>query len=281
MIVKRPVEIEIPNLEQEVTIWGLGDVHIGVIGCQEDYFQRTVDAIAADPYSFWVGVGDYLEGMWHRHKNFNARTLAKWIGTEDIHRILQFERDRFCEIVKPITGKCLGLVSGNHDAWSEASGVDLTLDICEKLHIPYLEVTGGVYVNIRATVGRQTRIFPSAISVYHGCGGAATPGGKINKIKKMTDVLEADVHFTGHNHFKTRCDTGKVVFTQSGKIKTKVPVGIAVGSFVNDYTAFATQYGEKMQFPPTALGASCAVLSVETKPSTQLLRRYVDPRIVA
>ena len=58
------------------TLVPIGDVHIGNAACDEARLRRVVDRIAADEWSYWVGLGDYCDFINMQDKRFSPDSLA-------------------------------------------------------------------------------------------------------------------------------------------------------------------------------------------------------------
>lgn len=50
-----------PSRSDEITIWNMGDFHWMNSACAENRLKKDIKKIRDDPYSFFVGTGDYLE----------------------------------------------------------------------------------------------------------------------------------------------------------------------------------------------------------------------------
>ena len=96
----------------------IGDVHIGPQSCDEKRLAAAVKAIADDPDTFWVGLGDYCDFINKSDKRFDSSILAPWLFTPEAFRDLaKAQIDKALDYLRPIAPKCLGLVCGNHESF--------------------------------------------------------------------------------------------------------------------------------------------------------------------
>ena len=56
--------------------WQLADLHLGNRACAVNRLQRDVDEIKNDPFSFWIGGGDYAEYISPADKRFDASAVS-------------------------------------------------------------------------------------------------------------------------------------------------------------------------------------------------------------
>ena len=193
-----------------ITLYTIGDLHMGALNCAEKAFIRLVDMINADPNAIWIGGGDVTDAViLNDAKRFDVNTLPNWMLTGNpktikgrIGDILAAQRSRFLEITKPIHGKCLGMIEGNHEyAIFKHHNRDHLQTMCEAMNVPNLTDCAFIRVNI----ARVTNNVPHArtslmIFICHGHGGGRTAGSEPNKLRRLSDDKDADIILTGHSH---------------------------------------------------------------------------------
>jgi len=99
-------------------LYYLTDMHVGARACDEALLQAYIQRIAADEHALWIGGGDYLDAITRRgDKRYVEDVLAPWLwGRPDV---MGAQRDYWIEMMRPIAGKCIGLVRGNHERAAE------------------------------------------------------------------------------------------------------------------------------------------------------------------
>lgn len=256
----------------EFTIYNLSDVHIGSRACALESFEADVKRIAADPFAFWVGGGDYCDHISVTdRKRFDPEAMAENITVKDLAQLGRVLVRQFAEIVQPIKHKCLGLLLGNHETryQREQEQADLHGWLCTELDAPNLQYSALFDVVFVKTAKRaQPKLLsgdPGAVGskaeyrvfVHHGAGFATTPGGKLNKLIQFMEAFDADVYMVGHVH-----DQKGQRLVQVGadatcrKLIAKDRLGIISGSYLKTYAEGVTSYGEQRAYRPTPLGAA-------------------------
>ena len=270
----------------EFRVWNLSDLHLGARGCSEKLLNKDVKAIAEDPYSFWIGGGDYAEFIGYSDKRFDPDAVADWISVKDLGDLGKRTMQKVRDVLYPIRSKCLGLLIGNHERKFELHTQHESLHywLCEELGVPYLGycclfdlhfclLSGSVAKprlmkklpprrgNIRHQDSNVFRVF-----AHHGAGYAVTPGGKLNKLISAMNAFEADLYFLSHVHDQMArrepvlsADAACTTLTQ------KVRLGMISGSYLKTYNQGSISYGEQKMYRPTSLGAAVAKIRPATR----------------
>ena len=119
------IKINIPK-RKNITVYPLGDVHLGSFCCQEEKFRKLVEKIAGEEDSYVFIIGDMLD---------NATKSAK-VGVPWDNRLRPIEAKKLmASYLDPIKDKVLGCVSGNHEGRNKDVDNDPLYDICCKLDI--------------------------------------------------------------------------------------------------------------------------------------------------
>lgn len=105
------------------------------------------------------------------------------------------------KIFEPYRDQIIGATDGNHEArMMDMFGASPMAFFCERLKIPYCKWSAVV----RLKVGKRddSRYFQNYfLYFHHTTGGGSTLGSKINRVKKLDDLVEGcDVYFGSHNH---------------------------------------------------------------------------------
>jgi len=188
----------------------IGDVHEGAAGCDESRLVEAVKRVAADDRAYWVGLGDYAEFINVQDRRFDPRTLAPWIEVDDLADLAQAQRDRFLDITKPIAGKCLGLVEGNHERWiyhkfeRDIYGeiVNGTKQAAGKPADSHLGLGYYGWLQLAFYFGSDKKGGSAIINVniHHGFVGGRLEGAKALNMERWLWNHDADLVLFGHSH---------------------------------------------------------------------------------
>ncbi len=264
-------------------IWNLADLHLLNKACAESEIDEDVEEIKNDPFSFWIGGGDYAEYIGPRdRKRWDPDAVSEKITVADLGRLgkrtAEIVRDKF----KPIAHKCIGLVYGNHEdnymieksqqelhSWlCQELGV-LNLGYCAlfdiafvrsgKVKIPYLS-------RAAPTKSDSTTQYIRRCFIHHGTGFATTPAGKLNKLLQFMDAFEADIYFCGHVHDQIGKRQNRITANEDcTKILAQDKIGVISGSYLKTYQQGVTTYGEKKGYRPTVLRSAYVRIDPEQK----------------
>lgn len=241
--------------------WGVGDVHLGNIGCAEDLFDSTITRIRDDPNARFVGTGDYIDCISTKDKRYDPACVA------EKHRKAYFEhygpsmRDYLIEKFRPIKDKCVGLLHGNHEFSFETEfDQAIVQDVCSALEIPFLGYCA-MFDLVFDGAGGSKKI---RVIAHHGASWAATIGGKINALARFMETFVGDLYMMGHVHdqltYKAIQIAGNEECTGPGQVRR---AGVICGTFLRTYTANSrgvSTYGERRMYKPTALGSPRVVI---------------------
>lgn len=274
----------------EFTLWGLGDLHVGNPGCDLNRIRRDIQAVAADPYSLWVGLGDYGDYIQPTDKRFSADHLDDEAKL-NLGRLGMHYMERIRDLFEPIRHKCIGLIFGNHEEkyFKQANWEDGHDWLCRELEVPNLRYSclldlvfmrgkpskrNGCLSFDRAAASEGKSLSTQQFRLYchHGSGGAATPAGKLNALIRHMGNFEADIYLMGHVH---QC-TGQMLVRLGADdaclhLVEKRRLGAICGSYLKTYQAGHTGYGEVKGYQPTALGAA----KVRIKPVSREMRAEI------
>lgn len=274
-----------PSRTDEFRIWNLSDLHIGAKGCAESEIRRDVKTIADDPFSFWLGGGDFADYIGYKDKRFDPDAMAEWISVKDLGDLGRKSMQRVRDILLPIRSKCLGLLLGNHELkyelMTEQEGLHHWL--CQELNVPYLgycclfdlmfhrtstakvpalhDRSPSKRSGAKGDGGTTFRVF-----AHHGAGYATTPGGKLNKLSSFMSAFDADLYFLGHVHDSVaRKEPSLGANADCSKIVQRSKLGLIAGSYLKTYSQGSISYGEQKGYRPTNLGAAVALIHPETR----------------
>jgi len=167
---------------------------------------------------------------------------------------LKTAKDFLTEELKPIKDKIVGCIDGNHEARIErAVGDSPVRDLSFRLGIEYFPSwCAYLYLSVGNYKDRKNdkhRPYTYTSFLHHMIGGGSTPGGKINRLKKLKYMVLADIYFGAHVHIKATFKekylvpdirTKKLVEVQQTFIATGSFMGYASYSIVGQYEKPAT-----------------------------------------
>jgi len=273
-----------PSRTDRFRIWNLSDLHLGARACAEDRIREDVTAIKDDPFSFWLGGGDYADFIGYSDKRFDPDSVAPWVSVKDLGKLGRVGMRRARDILSPIKEKCLGLLIGNHEKHYELKTENEGLHgwLCEELHAPNLgycalfdvvfvrdpaEKTPSLYSASPRAHGFTSQTF--RVFAHHGAGYAVTPGGKMNRLVQFMMSFEADIFFCGHIHDQiARSEPTLGADARCTKIIQHRKLGVVSGSYLMTYAQGSTSYGEQRGYRPTTLDAASVEICPETREMT-------------
>jgi len=249
------------------TIYPIGDVHLGTIHCDKSTLFRDIAAIEADPNALWIGMGDYCECIVLSDPRFCAAEIDPEFR-DKLDTLAVAQRDAFIKAVRPIAGKCLGLIDGNHELeLKRRHYLDLTLDACRELGVEYLSDTAFVRIifHRQDEEGGVMRTTNLLIYAEHGSGGGRKGGASVNRMEDLMGYFGADMYLSGHNHKRLVVPKVGLSVPRRGAMRLLETVGLGVytGSYYRTYEEGTSSYGQRKSLSPTSLG--CVPVRVDTR----------------
>jgi len=223
--------ITVNSRQDVVSIYPLGDIHLGALACAEGPLRRVVREIRDDPLAYWFGGGDMCEYIKPQDlKRFGFDILPDWILAPNIKGFVKslhkgdFDDDakkvakqyakeirdnlnnlcrkqlhRLVSILEPISGiKCIGMLEGNHErALRKHHNEDYHGELCEQLGVENLTDEAMIRLKFKGKgLGASLNLY-----IRHGYGGGRKAGSEPNKLADMLAEWEdADICFSGHTH---------------------------------------------------------------------------------
>lgn len=260
--------------DAEFKIYDVADMHFTNIAVSWDHIHRDIDLIARDPYSLWVCGGDWAD--WHlpSHPYFDAEAFSDDFTVRELAKYSAKVTGKIIELYKPIAPKCLGWCYGNHDHnyMTRANQMSIQDILCDELNVQSMRYSGWFYLYFIPTKGlrRPVKIvqtweppeyFKSCIRVFvhHGKGAAASVGGKMNSLRDVVSVVDADLVMTSHLHTQLAMPFVKITANENcSQPVAKTTMGLITGTYLRNYQPGHTGYGEKKAYAATTLGATRA-----------------------
>jgi hypothetical protein len=267
------------------------DIHWLAKACAEKEVLRQRDEILNDPFTFWIGGGDYGEFIgFGDAKRFDPDAVSDKVTVSDLARLGKVTYTAIRDIFAPIKHKCLGLIVGNHEkqymrrqqqedlhGWlcTELGVADLGyscfMDVVfqqvrgwdlEKDDAQALPILMGHSISKKNHSGSET----FRVWCHHGAGAAQTKGGKINRLVSFMRNFEADIFFMGHVHDQMGARlTPLIADSDCLKIRHRTKLGVISGSYLKTYAQGVTTYGEQKGYEPVTLGAAWVQIHPDTR----------------
>jgi hypothetical protein len=263
-VIKR--DIEYKSRKNTFTLWPLGDPHFGSPNCDEDRFERTVAEIHQDPFALWAGIGDMADCITPNDKRFDMKCLAPWVDKDDI---VESQRRRIVEVLKPIAGKCLCYLSGNHEETiHNVHQNNISKHICDDLGLPYGAFSSFIAINFKRLVATGA---PSTTQVIvharHGSGAAQQEGARIMTLMRLVNAFTADIYLMGHLHCIASYCPERLEMDKAYKIRNKRLVAVLTGSWLKAYQqGSGISYAEIKGYKPTQLGCPRIIIDPDADP---------------
>lgn len=229
-----------------ITIWPIGDTHVGAAACDERALTRDVARVAADPNAYWIGMGDALDAITLHDPRFDTDELASWITVRDMRDIVTAQRDRYLDITRSIWPKCLALLSGNHeyailrhyerDVYREIVGAIQPLNVTPDVPLA-LEYEGYIRLRFeRAVQARDTSLPMVRLDVYvhHGHGAGKLMGAKALALGREAGWHAVDVILLGHAHAPIAFPAWRRWIDRSGNVRTRRITAMVTGTYSID-----------------------------------------------
>jgi predicted phosphodiesterase len=269
------------------------DIHWLAKACAEKEVLKTRDEILNDPFTFWIGGGDYGEFIgFGDAKRFDPDAVSERVSVADLARLGKRTYEEIRDLFAPIKHKCLGLIVGNHEKqyMRRLQQEDLHGWLCTELGVADLgyscfmdvvfqQVRGQALSNgyeHRASLpSLESRSLSKAnhagsntfrVWCHHGAGAAQTKGGKINRLTTFMRNFDADIFFMGHVHDQMGARlTPLCASADCTKISNRTKLGVISGSYLKTYAQGVTTYGEMKGYEPVTLGAAFVTIHPDTR----------------
>ena len=206
-------------------------------------FKNMVKWIKNKEYAYTFLMGDL----------FDAVTKTSLGNVYEQEYNLKTAKDLVTEELKPIKDKILGCIDGNHEARiGRAVGDSPVYDLSHRLGIEYFpNWCAYLFLAVGKSRYQQDKNRPIIYTAFmhHMRGGGATPGGKINRLKKLKGMALADLYCGAHVHLKGAFKekyltpdirTKKLIEEQETYVATGSFMGYASYSIIGQYEKPAT-----------------------------------------
>jgi len=273
--------------DAEFSIYDVADIHYLNRGISKTHFFNDIYRIKKDPYALFFLGGDYGDWIYPGDPRCDWEAFDQELKVVDLAYLGSIIAKFIIQSIEPIKNKCLGLCIGNHEftAITRSSQARVHEEICFALGVPNMRFSGfadiyfvhddSVKWPVMETCDKPPIKFTSRLRcfIHHGMGAANTAGGKINKLKALVDMVDADLVLMGHCHEQfAKAFLRLSPNINCTEIQQKVTMGLITGSYLRTYAPGFTSYGEIKGYSPTTLGATRArympkdrILTVENR----------------
>lgn len=221
----------------DITLYLIGDVHIGAKEFDAKRFNDTISKVEADDNARIILVGDIINNA----TRSSISNVFDEVFSPSESKLLA------ANYLKPVKDKILAAVGGNHEMRSVREvDDDPAYDIMCKLNIENLYRRNAAFVKIQIgdVKGAGQRNPTYTLFVTHGSGGGTTPGAGANKQHKVQAIYEGiDVFIQGHTHKAINFFPQRITYDKhNNKVTRRTVVCVTVPSFL-DYGGYAMRFG--------------------------------------
>lgn len=241
-VIKRDLEKNIEKL----TIIPISDVHIGDKTADIKAFKQVLERIKNEPNTYTILNGDLCNVAL---KNSKSDVYSDELTPmEQVIQVINF--------LEPIKDKILVMSNGNHeDRITKDTSIDILYLVAKQLKIEQVYSPSWWYLYLSFGKNKEHRDRPILYTLtgYHGSGSSQTTGAKANKVKKMSQVVLADVYLMSHVH--EPINTKGIIFTPDYQHKSIVRKEMYY-AISNSFVEYQGGYAEKMGLLPSNNGIS-------------------------
>jgi len=209
-------------------------------------FRDMVKWIKDTPEAYTFLMGDLFDAV--------TKTSLGSVYEQDYN--VKTAREYLIEELKPIKHKIVGAISGNHEKRIENAVGDNPVDIlCGYMGIDYFP-SWCAYLFLSVGDNKDSkrdkyRPYIYTSFMHHMRGGGSTPGGKLNRLKRLKAMVLADIYCGAHVHLKgTFKEKFIVPDIRAKKIVEEQTTYVATGSFMG-----YSSYSIEGQYEKPATGA--------------------------
>lgn len=225
------------SFDRPITIIPITDVHFGSKQTNIHKLNQVLKYIEETPDCYTILLGDMMETATKRSVG-----LAVYDEEIDLRDQLKFLSKALSPLAK--AGKIIGVFTGNHEMRvAYLTSLNPAELLAERLGVHYFGYQG--YISLK--VGSQAY----HIFAHHGVGGGSTPAGKLNAMRRLNRVAEADIYLSGHTHGRMHDhDILMKINDETCRVEPKIRHYIVAGSFLEYWGGYA----EMKLLPPSITG---------------------------
>ena len=227
---------------KKLTIIPISDVHIGEKASNLKAFRETIERIKNEPNTYTILNGDLCN-------------IALKNSKSDVYSDELTPMEQVLEIIKflePIKDKILVMSNGNHeDRITKDTSIDVLYLVAKQLRIEQVYSPSWWYLYLTFGNSNKGRPLLYTISGFHGAGNSTTSSAKLNRAKRMSQVVLADCYIMSHVHEPITTKGAIFVPDYQHKSVVKKEMYYCVS---NAFVEYENSYAEKMGLIPSHNG---------------------------
>lgn len=238
-----------------VTLLPLGDLHVGNKAADKRKIEKTIKFIVSN-VDYWIGMGDYCDAIAPHpdEKRFDFEALDRELLTPDE------QYNYIYNLFYPIRQTCLGLLSGNHDyVLSQRNNHAFVDELAAKLGVKPLGYSSFLRFKFQRDQHRTT----IDLFAHHGFYSGRTKGGKINRVRTLDQIFDADIYCMAHVHDFNPDFRPYLKVDNHMHIIEERKYYVLTGGFLRGWFDDVTTYVERGMFAPTTLGSPIIIFYPE------------------
>jgi len=241
-------EIKI-KMKKHMDLFFMGDLHFP--RGKYNLFKQEINKISKQPDSYFIGMGDWVEGILPGDKRYNPEETAFMIKKYGTLVNMISEQYHYIEDALQLladNNQIIGIHNGNHERPGiRNASVNELRRICDRFNTKYLG-EGCAIITLQNSHDIN-------ILTAHGIGGGILPGFAYNNLDKHSNVIDGiDIIAEGHTH-KLGVDISEDHLKHGkGKFKHRTQWRCSCGSFLGNYDLGYSSYAELKMYRPLPLG---------------------------
>ena len=252
-------ETEVDGRAERIILRPIGDTHEGVKNCDEDKLKEDIEFIRSHSNCRWLGMGDYCDFINYTDKRFDSRDLHTR-HERHLDNLHYEQLNYMSKLLKPIAGKCIGLLEGNHEETIRKKyHCDPVGIMAYNLKTKSLTDTTMIKWNfVRRSSGGHRACKTLTIFARHGSESCRTDGAALNALFAKAKDFEADIYLMGHVHRKVHGESCFLAFGGSEKLPrlvNKKKLFVVTGTYYKTYQNGTSNYAQKKGYSPTPTGS--------------------------
>ena len=233
------------------------DIHLGANeSAEKELGKKVVECANRGRFGLAMGGGDWCECITSKDPRWRTNGLAPWVEKRNI---IDSERRRIREIFKPITEQkqliCIG--TGNHEEEiHRRHDDDIIRNLCSDMQVKYAGYQAFIVLKFyRAKRMTHTLIIHS----WHGSGSAQSEGGRLMRLVRLVNDIQADIYLMGHLHTMTSYTPDRLLH-RDGRVRSTKLAATICGSWLKTYNQpdegeiQDPTYGEEKGYKPSRIG---------------------------
>lgn len=218
--------------KDDLHIYFISDVHLGAREHMKGEWNEFCKTVLDDPHAYILLGGDLI----------NNGTKNSISGPFDDLMRPREQKQAMAEMLKPLAGRILAAVPGNHEGRSGKDADDDPLyDILCKLNLEDLYRENIAFIKL--TLGKKSaKAITYILTMIHGTGGGIWTGAAVNRNERFGYTIDGtDALLVGHTHKPYVAQPGKILIDpQNNRVSIK-PMKIIVATSWMNYGGYAAK----------------------------------------